>query len=82
MNYKQPSAYPLRMPAEVKEALEERARRSGRTLKAEILRALEQGMQQEDIRMWTADELIAELIRRHGVKIQVVVEQPPGEDKS
>ncbi len=32
-------------------------------------------MPQEDIRMWTVDELIAELIRRHEVKIEVVVEQ-------
>ncbi len=77
-NSKQPTAYPLRMPEELREALAERARANGRSLNAEILVTLEQSLSADDLSQKTADELIDELGRRFGARINVVMQEPAG----
>lgn len=75
-NSKQPTAYPLRMPDDLREALAERARANGRSLNAEILVTLEQSLSADTLGQKTADQLIDELARRFGAQINVVLQEP------
>ena len=75
-NSKQPTAYPLRMPEDLREALAERARANGRSLNAEILVTLEQSLSAAELGQKTADQLIDELARRFGAQINVVLQEP------
>ena len=71
---KQPTAYPLRMPDEIREALTERARANGRSLNAEILTVLELSLTKDQMGRMSADELIEELVRRFGAQFQIAME--------
>ena len=72
---KQQNSYPLRMPSELRQRLEARAKASGRSMNAEIIDMLSATL---DGRPATVSELSAgallhEVIERYGARVQILV---------
>lgn len=71
----QPPSYPLRMPEELRQQLDELAEANQRSLNAEIVARLEQSLVSEgtDLRSIPSGALLHEVINRYGKAIKIEI---------
>ncbi|HEX8615638.1 MAG TPA: Arc family DNA-binding protein [Telluria sp.] len=70
----QPTPFPLRMPPELRERLEARAKKNGRSANAEIVSMVKAALEgASGLAAATSGELLDEVVNRYGAKVQIVV---------
>ncbi|MGK5028474.1 Arc family DNA-binding protein [Janthinobacterium sp. MDT1-19] len=79
---KQQNSYPLRMPSELRQRLEARAKASGRSVNAEIVEMLSAALdgQPATVAELSSGALLHEVIERYGAKVQIVVSPEVAEE--
>lgn len=79
---KQQASYPLRMPAELRERLEEMAKAHGKSINAEIVSILQAAVdsQGSDLSAVAGGDLLQELLARYGQQIRIEIGGTAAED--
>lgn len=72
---KQQKSYPLRMPAELRQSLEDMAKASGKSINAEIVAILQKAVdnQGRDLSEISSGDLLNEVIARYGQSIRIEI---------
>lgn len=80
--FKQPHSYPLRMPNELRQRLEEMAKASGKSVNAEIVSILQKAVdrQESDLSAIPSGDLLNEVIARYGKSIRIEIGGQAAED--
>ena len=80
--FKQPHSYPLRMPADLRQRLEEMAKASGKSVNAEIVSILQKAVDNKtsDLSAVSSGDLLNEVIARYGQSIRIEIGGKAAED--